>query len=54
MLCFIENQINFIYSLFKEFGHKDHGGFLEKDLFIRNMQENAINSLKIDFNLENN
>ena len=45
-----KDQINFIYDLFKEFGHKEYGGFLEKGTRdrIRNMQENAINSLKID------
>ena len=45
-----KDQVNFIYSLFKEFGHKEYGGFLEKGTRdrIRNMQENAINSLKID------
>ena len=45
-----KDQINFIYSLFKEFGHKEYGGFLKKGTRdrIRNMQENAINSLKID------
>jgi hypothetical protein len=44
------DQINFIYALFKEFGHKEYGGYLEKGTRdrIRNMQENAINSLKID------
>ena len=44
------DQINFIYDLLKEFGHKEYGGFLEKGTQdrIRNMQENAINSLKID------
>jgi len=45
-----KDQINFIYLLFKEFGHKEYGGLLKKGTRdrIRNMQENAINSLKIN------
>ena len=43
-----KEQIDFIYKLFKEFGHKGYGGLLasgNKER-IRKMQENAIKSLK--------
>ena len=44
------DQINFVYNLFKKFGNIEYGGILEHGTQdrIRKMQENAINSLKID------
>jgi len=44
------DQINFIYNLFKNFGHIEYGGLLEHGTQdrIRKMQENAIHSLKLD------
>jgi hypothetical protein len=44
------DQVQFIHFLFKNLGHKEYGGVLERGTLerIRKMQERAINALKLD------